>query len=115
MPLLQRPGRPSLYYIVDDYTDPWAQKPWLVLQHAYSRSGVLFRQWVPHLARHYRILRADRRGLGQSTRALVCRGMRAGERRCLDRTVARRSQGERRTLPRQGSGADAGSIPRQAR
>lgn len=66
MPLLKRPGKPSLHYVVDDYTDPWAKKPWIVLQHGYSRSGVFFRQWVPYLARHYRILRSDIRGLGQS-------------------------------------------------
>jgi 3-oxoadipate enol-lactonase len=67
MPLLQRPGRPSLHYVIDDYTNPWERKPWMVLQHGYSRSGVFFRQWVPYLARHYRIVRPDLRGLGQST------------------------------------------------
>jgi 3-oxoadipate enol-lactonase len=68
MPLLQRPGKPALHYVVDDYTNPWEKKPWLVLQHGYSRSGVFFRQWVPYLARHYSILRPDLRGLGQSPR-----------------------------------------------
>lgn len=66
MPLLQRSGQPSLHYVIDDYTNPWEKKPWIVLQHGYSRSGVFFRQWVPYLARHYRILRSDLRGLGQS-------------------------------------------------
>lgn len=66
MPLLQRPGKPSLHYVVDDCTDPWVKKPWIVLQHGYSRSGVFFRQWVPYLARHYRVLRSDLRGLGAS-------------------------------------------------
>lgn len=66
MPLLQRPGKPSLHYVIDDYTDPWTKKPWIVLQHGYSRSGVFFRQWVPYLARHYRVLRSDLRGLGAS-------------------------------------------------
>ncbi|MGE0700131.1 MAG: alpha/beta fold hydrolase [Hyphomicrobiaceae bacterium] len=66
MPLLERAGAPSLHYVIDDYTDPWEKKPWMVLQHGYSRSGVFFRQWVPYLARHYRIVRPDIRGLGQS-------------------------------------------------
>ena len=66
MPLLKRPGKTGLYYVVDDYTDPWQKKPWIVLQHGYSRSGVFFRQWVPYLSRHYRIIRPDLRGLGQS-------------------------------------------------
>ena len=66
MPLLKRANGPSLHYVIDDYTDPWRKKPWIVLQHGYSRSGVFFRQWVPYLARHYRIIRPDIRGLGQS-------------------------------------------------
>jgi 3-oxoadipate enol-lactonase len=66
MPFLKAPGRPSLHYLIDDYTDPWEKKPWIVLQHGYSRSGVFFAQWVPYLARHYRIIRPDIRGLGQS-------------------------------------------------
>ncbi len=66
MPLLQRPGKPSLHYVIDDFTNPWENKPWMVLQHGYSRSGVFFRQWVPYLSRHYRIIRPDIRGLGQS-------------------------------------------------
>jgi len=66
MPFLERPGQPRLHYVIDDFTNPWERKPWLVLQHGYSRSGVFFRQWVPYLARHYRIIRPDIRGLGQS-------------------------------------------------
>lgn len=66
MPFLQRPGQPRIHYVVDDFTNPWENKPWMVLQHGYSRSGVFFRQWVPYLSRHYRILRPDLRGLGQS-------------------------------------------------
>lgn len=66
MPLLHRSGKPSLHYVIDDYTNPWERKPWVVLLHGYSRSGVFFRQWVPYLARHYRIIRPDLRGLGQS-------------------------------------------------
>ncbi len=66
MPMLTRPGKPSLHYVIDDHTNPWEHKPWVVLQHGYGRSGVFFRQWVPHLSRHYRVLRPDLRGLGQS-------------------------------------------------
>ena len=61
---LQHTGRPSHYYVADAYTDPRAQKPRLVLQHGYSRLSAFFHQWVPYLARSYRILRADLRGLG---------------------------------------------------
>jgi 3-oxoadipate enol-lactonase len=66
MPFLERPGQPLMHYVIDDFTNPWERKPWMVLQHGYSRSGVFFRQWVPYLARHYRLIRPDIRGLGQS-------------------------------------------------
>ncbi|MBV1798565.1 alpha/beta fold hydrolase [Siccirubricoccus sp. G192] len=66
MPFLDRPGQPRLHYVVDDHTDPWRQAPWLVLQHGYARSGRFFRAWVPYLSRHYRVIRPDLRGFGQS-------------------------------------------------
>lgn len=66
MPLLARPGRPALHYQVDDHTDPWRRKPWLILQHGYGRSGEFWRSWVPHLSRFYRVIRPDLRGLGRS-------------------------------------------------
>ncbi len=66
MPLLQRPGKPSIHYVIDDYTDPWRNAPWLFLQHGYGRSTEFWRAWVPHLARFYRVIRADLRGFGRS-------------------------------------------------
>lgn len=65
---LARPGQPDLHYTVDDWTDPWAEAPWLFLQHGYCRSGAFWYQWVPHLARHFRVVRPDMRGVGQSGR-----------------------------------------------
>lgn len=67
MPLLTRPGRPSLHYTVDDHTDPWRRRPWLILQHGYGRSGEFWRSWVPYLSRFYRVIRPDLRGLGRSS------------------------------------------------
>lgn len=66
MPFLERAGQPRIHYVIDDFTNPWENKPWMVLQHGYSRSTVFFRQWVPYLSRHYRLIRSDLRGLGQS-------------------------------------------------
>lgn len=66
MPLLERPGKPSIHYVVDDYTDPWREAPWLVLQHGYGRSAEFWRAWVPYLARFYRVVRPDLRGFGRS-------------------------------------------------
>lgn len=69
MPLLERPGAPALHYVVDDHTDPWRRDvPWVVLQHGYARSHRFFQAWVPHLSRHYRVIRPDLRGFGDSPR-----------------------------------------------
>lgn len=69
MPFLERPGAPPLHYVVDDHTDPWRRDvPWVVLQHGYARSHRFFQGWVPHLSRHYRVLRPDLRGFGDSPR-----------------------------------------------
>ena len=66
MPLLERAGKPTLHYSIDDCTDPWRDAPHLILQHGYGRSGVFWRSWVPYLCRYYRVVRPDLRGLGQS-------------------------------------------------
>jgi 3-oxoadipate enol-lactonase len=66
MPLLQRPGKPSIHYVIDDHTDPWRDAPSLLLQHGYGRSTEFWRSWVPYLSRFYRVIRADLRGLGRS-------------------------------------------------
>lgn len=66
MPILKRPGQPALHYALDDFTDPWKNAPYLVLQHGYGRSGKFWTSWVPYLSRFYRVVRPDLRGLGQS-------------------------------------------------
>ena len=66
MPLLHRDGRPSLNYVVDDYTDPWRKAPTILLQHGFGRSHRFWFSWIPYLSRHYRVVRADLRGLGDS-------------------------------------------------
>lgn len=66
MPVLERVGHPRLYYELDDFTDPWKQAPYLLLQHGYARSSKFWRALVPYLSRFYRIIRPDLRGLGRS-------------------------------------------------
>ena len=39
MPYLARAGQPKLHYELDDFTDPWRKRPFLILQHGYGRSG----------------------------------------------------------------------------
>lgn len=60
-----RPGL-QLHYELDDFTDPWDDRPFMVLQHGNGRSARFWYRWVPYLARRYRIIRPDMRGLGRS-------------------------------------------------
>ena len=55
-----------LRYVVDDFTDPWRASETLVLLHAAMGSSTRFYAWVPHLCRHFRVVRLDQRGHGQS-------------------------------------------------
>ena len=68
MPHLSRPGKPTLHYVIDDYTDPWKNAPYLVLQHGFSRSHRVWFSWVPYLSRFFKVVRPDLRGLGLSSR-----------------------------------------------
>jgi len=68
MPILQRKNGPELYYEVDDFTDPWKNAPYIMLQHGYARSTKFWRAWVPYLSRFYKVIRMDLRGLGQSSK-----------------------------------------------
>jgi 3-oxoadipate enol-lactonase len=56
----------TLRYVVDDFTDPWRKPETLVLLHAAMGSARRFYAWVPHLARHFRVVRPDLRGHGRS-------------------------------------------------
>ena len=56
----------TLRYAVDDYTDPWRKADTLVMCHAAMGSSRRFNAWVPHLARHFRVVRLDMRGHGES-------------------------------------------------
>lgn len=66
MPFMKRAGQPGIHYTTDDFTDPWTNAPYLILQHGNGRSGRFFYRWIPYLARHYKVVRPDMRGLGQS-------------------------------------------------
>jgi pimeloyl-ACP methyl ester carboxylesterase len=55
-----------LAYTIDDFTDPWKTPPTLLLLHAAMGSSRRYYAWVPHLCRHYRVVRLDLRGHGGS-------------------------------------------------
>jgi pimeloyl-ACP methyl ester carboxylesterase len=56
----------EMHYEVDDFTDPWKPAETLWIQHGFGRSSRFWYHWVPPLAAHYRVLRRDMRGHGQS-------------------------------------------------
>ena len=57
----------ALHYVVDDYSDPWREPQTILMLHGNAESGAAWYGWVPHLARHYRVVRPDMRGFGAST------------------------------------------------
>src|SRR4051812_10987464 len=67
MPYVERKNGPTLHYVLDDYTDPWKNAPYIVLQHGNGRSAKFWYSWVPYLSRFYKVVRPDMRGLGQSS------------------------------------------------
>ncbi len=56
----------TLYYALDDYTDPWVAPQTVFLLHAVMGDSQRAYRWVPILARHFRVVRPDMRGHGQS-------------------------------------------------
>jgi pimeloyl-ACP methyl ester carboxylesterase len=56
----------KLRYVIDDFTDPWRKADTVLLVHAAMGSSRRFLQWVPHLARDFRVVRLDARGHGES-------------------------------------------------
>ncbi len=66
MPFVNRTGKPTLHYRLDDYTDPWTNAGTVLLQHGYGRSSRFCSSWVPHLSRRYKVVRPDLRGHGES-------------------------------------------------
>jgi 3-oxoadipate enol-lactonase len=56
----------QLAYYIDDFTDPWRKPPVLLLLHAAMGSAKRYYDWIPALCRHYRVVRLDLRGHGES-------------------------------------------------
>ena len=67
MPYIKRAAAPTLHYAIDDFTDPWKNAPYLILQHGNGRSAQFWYSWVPYLSRFYKVVRPDVRGLGLSS------------------------------------------------
>ena len=56
----------GIHYEVANYTDPWREPETVLLHHGFGRSMNFWREWVPLLARDYRVVRIDARGCGDS-------------------------------------------------
>ena len=68
MPKMTTDDGIEIHYHVDDFRDPWASDPGdtILMSHGFCRGMKWWTQWVPALARKYRVVRYDIRGCGQS-------------------------------------------------
>jgi len=67
MPFAKTSDDLEMYYEVDDFTDPWTKPETIVLHHGNCKSTRFWYRWVPILARHYKVVRLDARGLARSS------------------------------------------------
>lgn len=67
MATLHVPPDLDLFYLVDDFTDPWREPGTILMLHGNAESSAAWYGWVPTLARQYRVVRPDMRGFGAST------------------------------------------------
>jgi pimeloyl-ACP methyl ester carboxylesterase len=66
MPSVKTSDGATLHYAVHDYTDRWRKADTIILIHGFARSGEFWFNMIPYLARFYRVICPDLRGLGQS-------------------------------------------------
>ncbi len=66
MPVIKTPGL-EMHYLVDDFTLPWGNPETVLLLHGCAESGLVWYDWMPHLAQRFRVVRPDMRGFGAST------------------------------------------------
>lgn len=66
MPTLTTSDGKRLVYYQDDYTDPWKPAATLLMLHSAMGRAGRFYAMVPPLARHFRVVRLDMRGHGDS-------------------------------------------------
>ena len=68
MPIVKAGDGTPLHYAVHDYTDRWRKADTMILIHGFARSGDFWFNMVPYLARFYRVICPDLRGLGNRRR-----------------------------------------------
>lgn len=57
----------EMYHEDDYFGEPWVEPEPVMLVHGVAESSRAWFAWVPHLARHFRVLRPDLRGFGRSS------------------------------------------------
>lgn len=67
MPTVTLPDGATLAYDDFDFTDPWTAAPPVVLVHGFSKNRRFWYEWIPALARRYRVINVDQRGHGDSS------------------------------------------------
>ena len=67
MPSFKPSADLDMHYEVDDFTDPWTEPETVLMLHGNAESALAWWRWVPKIARHYRVVRPDMRGFGQSS------------------------------------------------
>lgn len=60
-------GGAELHVAIEDCTPPGAGAPTMLLVHGFGESGEAWREWLPLVGGHFRIVRPDVRGFGRST------------------------------------------------
>ncbi len=67
MPKAQLTTGIAMHYEIDDFTDPWKTPAAVLMLHGNLECSAAWYAWVPVLARHFKVVRPDMRGYGQST------------------------------------------------
>jgi 3-oxoadipate enol-lactonase len=67
MPIARIKPDADMHYRLDDYNDPWRKPEAVLMVHGNHEGGAAWYGWVPHLARHYKVVRPDTRGFADST------------------------------------------------
>lgn len=67
MPELRLDDTLTMHYEDHYFGEGWLTPQTVLMVHGVAESGRAWDQWVPHFARHYRVVRPDLRGFGAST------------------------------------------------
>lgn len=60
-------GGAELFVSIEDYTPPGGNAPTMLLVHGFGESSEAWREWLPVVGGHFRVVRPDIRGFGRST------------------------------------------------